>query len=129
MLSPTELTEWFNLTEELPAKVAREKELRAKIFADVFTAPVIGTNRHNLGHGKDLKAVYKMSFGIDRPALAEVGPTIPAELLHSVVKYDPKVSEGSWNKLTDAERNKFGNIVTIKPALPVMEIVNVKTRG
>ena len=130
VLDPRELAEWYALTEELPAKIKREKELRQRIFGVAFANPTLGTNRLPLGHGKDLKAVHKMTLGVDRQALAAADTTtIPSELFHSVVKFSPGVSEGGWNAATDSQKALFSAFVTVRPALPAMEIVNVKTRG
>lgn len=124
----TKLDTWFALTETTPALVKQEKDLRLELFNEYFPAPVIGVNRYSIGHSKDLKATYKMSYTIDRKLLEEKQAEIAPELLHRMIKFDPRLSEGEWNSATVEEQKAFGEIVTQKPSLPAMEIANVKKR-
>lgn len=119
------MDEWYALTQELPAKIAREKQLRQELFDAAFVKPKLGTNRFALGYGKDLKATYKMSQTVDRAALQEHSPTIDDKLLERVLTYRPEVVVGAWNACTPEEKNILSVFVTEKPSLPSLEIVNL----
>jgi hypothetical protein len=134
----SKLTRWYGLKDQIAALTAQETTLRREIREQAFpNAPEKGSQRLGIGHGKDLKVTTKLNYSLDRAKLAEVGDNVlPQAVRDLVFKTKLEVVEaevvralGPRSDLAPEVRAALADVVTSKPALPQLEIVDAKKGG
>jgi hypothetical protein len=120
-----DLNEWWRMSQELDKLKAEEMQLRKKIFATYFRAPVEGTNTVPLSAGWVLKAAYPITRKVDVPLLTNLGLELAKQGLpmDSLIKYKPELSVTDYRKLSDEQRKLLDQVLDIKPGSPQVEIV------
>ena len=124
------LARWHTVKATLAPLVEEETNLRKEIFELAYpNKPEKGSHRHAIGYGKDLKATAKLNYSIDKAKLAEAieAGKLPADVVSSVFKQTPSVSETAFLAVKDKKiLAVLSDIITSKPGLPSLEIVDVK---
>ncbi len=126
------LSDWFALKGQVKALQDRESELRREIFDLAFpNAPEKGTVRVDIGFGKQLKAVAKLNYTVDREAMAAALQSgLDPDVHERVIRYKPEVSESELFKVADPKTKQLlSSFITSKPGMPSMEIVDAKKGG
>jgi hypothetical protein len=123
-----DLDEWWKLSQELARIRSAEMLLRMKIFNGVFTTPKIGTNKHDLGGGFQLTAVYGLDYKVDVALLTAHAPDLRQKgiVLENVIRQKPEVSVTAYKALTEEQRKELDQCLTIKPSSPQMKIEQPK---
>lgn len=123
---------WWEIKQALKeAKklAAEEKALRQALFTLFFPAPREGINTRELPAGWKLKGKYKLDRKVDEAAL----PAVLKEMREKgiscddLVRYKPELATKEYRNLTETERDLFNTALTIRPALPELEIIPPKT--
>jgi len=120
-----ELNEWYNVQQQIIPLLAREKELREKIFKAKFPNPKEGTNKFALNAGWILNAKHVINRSVDQASLLanreELDKAkVPFDL---IFKYKPELVKSAYNHLTDEQKKVVDTCLIIKPGMPQMEIV------
>lgn len=120
------LDEWRRLVVELEGYKARELELRKKLFAGAFPAPIEGTQRVTLTDGTVLKGVFKLNRKLDMDVLN--GLNLPQRTKDVVVRMKPELDMKMYRTLSDEDRTIFDDCLTITPGTPSLEIEDPETK-
>lgn len=120
------LDEWRETVERLDELKSRELDLRKKLFAGAFPAPVEGTQRITLTDGTILKGNMRLNRKIDPEALQKVD--IPEEIKARVVKMKPELDLKNYRTMRDEDREEFDKCLTITPGTPSLEIETKKVK-
>lgn len=98
-----DMTEWYNLRAELPAKVEREKELRNKIVNYYFPAGLKkGVQRAELPEGWKLKVTGVINVKIDVAAQQAVQKELAEKYgfdSGELIKYKPELSTSDYTEV------------------------------
>jgi len=113
------LERWQVLKASIAKLTAEERSLRQELFEGTFPNPEEGTNTAELPDGRKIKGVYKISRTVREKDLTRVPKDIRDEVF--AVKHSLKTRQ--YRKLTDAQRAKVDEALTIKPGLPALEVV------
>ena len=126
------LTEWQAKVAQIQAQahlIAEERVLRQEVFALAFPAPREGANNAELPQGWGLKGTLKIDRKIDEAALPQIMEAIrntfnfnPDPIIH----HEPKLNVKIYKSLPDEIRKSFDVALTIKPAMPTIELVPPK---
>jgi hypothetical protein len=128
----TKVTAWYELKAAIATLTEQEKALRTDIaqygFPDV---PEKGSVRADLGYGKELKLTTKLNYTVDKNKLAMVGDNaLPPDIRDAVFRMKPEVVEAALLAVTDPDvMHVLSDIITSKPGLPALEVVDAKKRG
>lgn len=119
-----ELNEWYKVQQEIIPLVAREKELREKIFKAKFPSPKEGTNKFALSAGWILNATHVINRKVDQASLlaqreALDAAKVPTDL---IFKYTPELVKSAYNHLSDEQKKVVDACLIIKPGMPQLEI-------
>lgn len=125
------LTEWQNKVAQIEAQAhltVEERKLRAEVFALAFPKPAEGTNNEELPQGWKLKGTLKIDRKLDEAALPAVKEAIRAMGVNPdpLVKYKPELALKDYRALPPEVMKVFDTCLTIKPALPSIELVPPK---
>lgn len=125
------LEEWRQaraMVESVKPLIAREQELRKKVFAAFCPSPREGTNTLELDGGWKLKLVYKLDRKIDEAALPSVAEQLRGIGINvdTLVKWVPDLKTAVYRELTAEQRALFDQALIVKPATPVVELVPPK---
>lgn len=136
-VTPAELAKWYNLKKQLADVKTAEILLRTRIFKFFFPTPEEGTNTHPLkdGTGAELKAVHTIDRKVDegelealKAALAEAA-TDDKNNLHGLefdfdklIVWKPELKIAEYRKLSEAQREVFDRVLTVKPGSPQVDI-------
>lgn len=142
ILTPQEVFEWYEVTEQLSKLKQKEGLLRARVWRHLVPVPSEGTNTVELAanpifagidtQGFVFKGQHKINRDIDEAALQVLGPKFlertidgkPAPLpLASLVKWKPELVLREYRKLTTEETHDFDQVLIVKPGSPQCEIV------
>ena len=126
------LTEWQNKVQEINAHahlITEERALRQEVFALAFPAPREGANNAELPAGWGLKGTLKIDRKIDEAQLPIIMEAIrntfnfnPDQIIH----HEPKLNVKIYKSLPEEVRKSFDVALTIKPAMPTIELVPPK---
>lgn len=132
-VTQADLTEWYNLQEQMKKLKASEMLLRLKIFKGLFVNPKEGTNTVPLSEGWVLKGKRVIQRDIDQAALAVNSMLDPATQtsrltsngIHpeSLIKWKPELVLPAYRALTQEQMDIFNECLVIKDGSPALEIV------
>jgi hypothetical protein len=128
-VTQADLDTWFVMNQQLAKLKASEMLLRMKIFNGLFTAPREGTNKHGLGSGWQLTAVYPIDRKIDAALLSSLAPSLREEykiVLETVIKNKPELSVSAYKSLSEEQRKALDQCITAKPGSPQLKLEQPK---
>ncbi len=111
--------------------IAEERELRQQVFAAFFPTPGEGTNTAELNEGWKLQGKLKIDRKIDEAALVTVMQVIRDQHKFNpdpLIRNKPELVLKDYKALPDEIRKLFDTALTIKPALPTIELVPPKEK-
>lgn len=122
------LEEWRHLkaeVERLAPTIAKERELRARVFTAFYPTPKEGTNTAELQDGWKLKGFYKLDRKVDEASLQAVSEQLRSMGVNSetLVGWEPKLKTATYRELTAEQRATFDQALTIKPGSPTLELL------
>jgi hypothetical protein len=125
------LAEWNAALNDLLACapiVAKEKRLRAEVFALAFPSPVEGTNSTPLPQNWVLKGTYKLDRKLDVAVLPSVLQQLREQnvVADVLIQNKPELVVKQYKALSPENRAIFDQCLTTKPALPTLELVPPK---
>lgn len=125
------LTEWQNKVAQIQAfavNIEQERKLRQEVFAMAFPKPAEGTNNEELPEGWKLKGTLKIDRKFDEAALPAVKEAVRAMGFNPdpLVKYKPELELKLYRAMPPEVMKVFDTALTIKPALPSIELVPPK---
>lgn len=106
--------------------IEREQKLRALVFEAVFPGASEGVNRFILPDGWMVKATHKLDRAIDEPALEAVVYAMNTKFDidgYALVRYKPTLNTKLYKELSDEQKKVFDEALIIKPAAPVLELI------
>jgi hypothetical protein len=127
-VSSEEFAEWVQLSKSVRALVARELELRKKIFAFVFPSPKEGMNVARINEIEDMKASVPYTRKLNMEEIQRrqeefAAAEIP---LAQLIEWKPELKLPIYRALTDDQRELFDEVLLIKDGSPTLEIVRRK---
>lgn len=116
---------WNKSKEELAILKAKESALRKKVIAGYFPDARVGTNKHPLEQGWELKYTRSLDRKVDEAVLALMRSSLEAKgiSVDRLVKYEPKLDGRAYNALGEASKLEFDQVLIIKDSSPTLEIV------
>lgn len=123
-----EISEWYQVNEQLAALKNKEMLLRKHIFDAKFPDPVEGTNNAELPDGWLLKAKYGLNRNLDIDALNQMATSLREAGIvpEKLVKWKPELELKEYKTLSAEQRTMFDHCLLIKPGTPSLEIVMPK---
>lgn len=105
--------------------IEQEKAMRQELFGDAFPAPKEGTNNLELMDGWKLKGTLKIDRKIDDAALPAVMEAIRGMGVNPdpCIERKPSLALKAYKALPPEIQKVFDTALTIKPALPTIEVV------
>lgn len=121
------LTAWLHAQDLASQWKAEEEKLRREIFATAFPEPKEGTdNLLNLGYDRTLVGDNRTNFTVDRGLLDDIMKQPKSGnlrvLVEKVIRFDPKVRDGEFKKLSHEDKLALADLLTQRPGLPSLEI-------
>lgn len=127
------IMEWYSVKQQADELTKKERELRQAIDqSQLFDASKTnGTQNYDLGRGYKLKLVRRENVNVANKnyeaahaivALRNLGP-VEAERANEIFKFDARLSETTYRKLTPAELAIVDPLITRKPGSPSVELV------
>ena len=103
----------------------QEKAMRIELFGDAFPAPKEGTNNLDLMDGWKLKGNYKIDRKLDEAVLETVMAAVRGMGVNPdpCIERKPSLALKAYKALPVEAQKLFDTALTIKPALPTIEIV------
>lgn len=122
------LNEWTQVSTELASLKKRESELRAKLFEAVFPEYVAGSKNEKLDLDANwtLQGEQKLNYNIDKTALPAILEQMPEGTETTLIRYKPELNMTEYKRLTEEQRLKFDQALTIKPATPTLKLIPPK---
>jgi hypothetical protein len=123
-----ELNLWFETQKQISELKVVEMDLRKKIFASYFQAPVEGTNTAPLSMGWVLKGQYKIDRKVDEAMLLTLQPLFKEHKIpvKELVIYKPELALRVYRGLDEEQLKIFDQVLVIKPGSPSLEITKPK---
>lgn len=128
-----DLSQWYQMQEQLKKLKAAEMLLRLKIFKGMIKDPKEGTNTVPLAEGWVLKGKHVINRDVDRAALAvntAVDPAthmsrLSANGIHveQLIKWTPELITKNYRTLTAEQQQIFDECLIIKEGSPQLEIM------
>lgn len=128
-----DLSQWYQLQEQLKKLKAAEMLLRMKIFKGMIKDPKEGTNTVPLAEGWVLKGKHVINRDVDQAALAvntAVDPAthmsrLSANGIHveQLIKWKPELITKTYRTLTAEQQQIFDECLIIKEGSPQLEIM------
>ena len=128
-----DLSQWYQLQEQLKKLKAAEMLLRIKIFKGMIKDPKEGTNTVPLAEGWVLKGKHVINRDVDQAALAvntAVDPAthmsrLSANGIHveQLIKWKPELITKTYRTLTAEQQQIFDECLIIKEGSPQLEII------
>lgn len=141
----SDMTEWYQLREQLPAMVEREKELRGKIVNHYFPKGLKeGVNKADLPAGWELKVTGVINRKIDVASQQAVQAELSEKFQFDsgeLIRYKPELSVSDYKEILvkplasatgeNLERRKqlkatFDQMLIVTPGSPQVEVVAPK---
>lgn len=118
------LNRWKELKEAISRLQDEERALREGLFGGTFPNPEEGTNKVELPDGRTLKGVYP----INRKVVEKELPTLdlPPKAKSKLFKVKHSLVISEYRKLDEETRKKVDSVLSIKPGLPRLEVVEPK---
>ncbi len=110
--------------------IAEERQLRQDVFAAFFPTPGEGTNTAELNEGWKLQGKLKIDRKIDEAALEAVKEVVRKMGFNPdpLIRNKPELVLKDYKALPDEVKKVFDTALTIKPALPTIELVPPKEK-
>jgi hypothetical protein len=130
-ITQSDLSVWYEMSQQLKKLKAQEILLRKKIFNALFPSPVEGTNTFELADGYVLKGKHTVQRDIDQGAFDAIKEKLRERKVNpdSLVQYNPRLVLREYRKMTEDECLLFDQCLIIKPGSPALEIVLPKKRS
>ena len=131
MARDAQLLTWDALQKQLTTLKSREMEMRKYIVesnSQGIDAGVVGTQNVDLGNGWKLKAVIKDTYTLDadNDKVEAALDKLEDWQADRLVKWSPRMLKREYDELTDAQRDTFNDVVTIKRTSPTLSLVAPK---
>lgn len=126
------LIDWAKATQEAEkakAVIAKEQELRKKVFSAFFKLPREGVNKEDLANGWILKGDYKLTRAIDEAALTANQKDLQEKgiPMDTLVVWKPELATSVYRRLTNDQIAEVDKAFLItKPASPTLTLVPPK---
>lgn len=123
------ISEWERADQNQREWRAREIELRARVVSLLFdSSKQSGVEHLELANGWKLSATKKLDYKLNNKnnELDEALKGFDDALAELLVKWEPKLSVSNYQALTPALQSKLSGCLTIKPAMPSLEMVGPK---
>ncbi len=131
------ILQWQEAVKALAVAKEAEAALRNEVIAANFAEhKEEGTENVELGNGYKLKAVFKLSYTLDNKeegvdkALTKL-EKMGAEgqfVAERLVRWKPELSVSEYKKLDDKYKKVIDTVLTTKPGLPSLELVEPKSK-
>lgn len=123
-LTQQDISEWYNLQNQLSKIKAAEMLLRKKICDKLFPDREEGTSTLELEDGAKFKCGQTITREVERgelDALAEdlIKQGIPVPML---IEFVPKLVLREYRKLSEEQRVQFDQVLIVKPGSPSLKI-------
>lgn len=120
------LTQWDEAKQHVAAAqvwVDKERSLRALIFNTAFPTPERTQNAKRIDFGMALVGKPKINWTVDRALITSMlqAPNIKP-IIEDVIDFAPKVRDGAWEKLSEADQLLLSPALTARPGLPDLEL-------
>jgi len=127
----TLLTEWQSAqsaAEKAKLVIAKEQDLRKKVFAAFFTTPLEGVNKEVLGGDYVLKGTYKLTRDVDIAALTGSRENLVAAGLpmDTLIHWKPELKVSVYRTLTKEQCALFDQVIITKPGSPELTLMAPK---
>ena len=123
------LLDWKAKKEVLEIAKAEEAEIRAQIVAKVFSEEKLeGTETYELGQGWKLKASKRLNYSLNNKddATEKALEKLPDFVADRLVSWKPSLSIREYKQLDNNQRKIIDRVLTIKPGMPSLELVEPK---
>lgn len=117
---------WQEATRVLRAAIAEENQARLALVGLAFPAPLEGVNNQPLGNGWILQGTFRNNYSLDNKRVEAQMKLLPAAVARGLVSWDAKLKVGAYKALEPAHKNVVNEVLTIKPGMPALEIVEPK---
>jgi len=125
------LSDWHTAkeaAEKAKLVIAKEQELRKKVFSAFFTAPSEGVNKEVLGNDWVLKGTYKLTREVDVAALTSsreqlIASGVPVD---NLIQWKPELKVSAYRTLTKEQCALFDRVIITKPGSPELSLVPPK---
>jgi len=118
------LARWQELKAAITKLQGEERALREGLFEGAFQAPVEGTNTMELPDGRKLKGVYNIRRTIREAEFDDL--KIPPALRKALFRTKHELKTTAYRELELDVRHVVDTILTIKPGLPTLSIIEAK---
>lgn len=127
------LRAWQQAKANLDAALATERELRFAAFGLAFPQPQEGTNTIELGGGWQCKGQMKYNYVLTKDLarlqavigqMAQMGEGEGKFIASRIIKWEPDLVLSEYRKLPEPYKRTIHEVLTIKPGMPSIEIVN-----
>lgn len=111
--------------------VAKELELRKRVFALFFPKPKEGVNKFELAGDYLLKGTHKIDRKVDEAVLEDIQNQMREEFQINpdlLIEMKPSLKMATYRELTAEQRKMFDQALTIKPSTPTIELVAPKEK-
>ena len=125
-INEKKLAAWQDAARNLAILKGTEMQLRLECFKEGFPEPAVGTNYIDLSHDYRLKAVHKLGYKLDEQALDATLEQLPEHVTDKLIKYTPSLVLSVYKGLDDGDKRTMGEVLTIKPGAPTLEIIAPK---
>ena len=115
------LERWQELKAAISKLQGEERALREGLFEGAFKTPVEGTNTMELPDGRRLKGVYNIRRTVREAEFDDLKITPALRKVIFKTKHTLQIS--AYRGLDSETRNTVDTILTIKPGLPTLSIV------
>lgn len=120
------LTTWYEADRVLRQAIANESAARTALAALAFPTGKEGTENLPVGNGYILKGTFRINYSLDSNRVEEVFKPLPRQIAQSLVKWDAKLRAGAYKALEPAHKAIVNQVLTIKPGMPALELVQPK---
>jgi hypothetical protein len=116
---------WLQISQELKKLKIKEKNIREKLFKNIFPTPNEGTNEYRINNDQTIKGVYSLTRSVDEPIFEMSKSYLIKNNIHvdNLVRYRPKLNLREYRKLTFRQKSLFDNCLVITPGAVKLELV------
>ncbi len=122
----TALYDWQHKQAQLKVAIAEENRARLLLVSLAFPTPLEGVNNQPLGNGYILQGTFRNNYSLDNKRVETQLKLLPGEVARGLVSWDAKLKVGAYKALEPAHRNVVNEVLTIRPGMPALEIVEPK---
>lgn len=133
---------WRQAQADLRAATDKERELRDLVLKTCFPTKANdpgaeGTANFDLGQGYALKAVFRQTYKLENydvvsdvlSRIRRIGTQDALDAYRNLVTYRPELKVGAYKKLPASIKMMIDGVLSVKPGLPSLELVEPKSEG